>query len=200
MRNGGHLNSEEPEATKRYNGGVSMDKLLNPGLEDAKKNNRVKGLLFQPILEDLILQIGNLKTGKEILVAITTRNLGVDRVKEARLQILITEFVNMKMSDNDTINAYDAKLSGFEDVVGRLKAYKERVKEEDKANDAQENLFYARTEYSNRNNNSSRGRGCGSYSRGRGCGQGSGRGNTQNHAQRDSSKNGEDNKQKGKQH
>nr|GEY57701.1 hypothetical protein [Tanacetum cinerariifolium] len=98
---------------------------------------------------------------------------------EARLQTLITELENLKMSDNDTINAYAAKLSciasksatlgevvsehklvkkfltslprrfvhivaaleqvldlkttGFEDVVGRLKAYEERVKEEDKA-------------------------------------------------------------------
>ncbi|GJR96387.1 hypothetical protein Tco_0268561 [Tanacetum coccineum] len=33
----------------------------------------------------------------------------------------------------------------FVDVVGRLKAYEERVKEEDKANDPQENLLYART-------------------------------------------------------
>ncbi|GJT70411.1 ribonuclease H-like domain-containing protein [Tanacetum coccineum] len=43
----------------------------------------------------------------------------------------------------------DLKTTGFEDVVGRLKAYEERVKEEDKANDPQENLLYARTEYSN---------------------------------------------------
>ncbi|GJW53151.1 hypothetical protein Tco_0097236 [Tanacetum coccineum] len=128
---------------------------------------------------------------------IKTCNLGADRVKEARLQTLITEFENMKMSDIDTIDAYAAKLSGiasksttlgevmsklklvkkfltslprwfvhivaaleqvldlkttgFKDVVGRLKAYEERVKEEDKANDAQENLRYARTKYSNGN-------------------------------------------------
>ncbi|GKB22410.1 hypothetical protein Tco_0861811 [Tanacetum coccineum] len=142
------------------------------------------------------------------------RNLGVDRVKEARLQTLITEFKNLKMSDNDTIDAYATKLSGiasksttlgevmsehklvkkfltslprrfvhivaaleqvldlkttgFEDVVGRLKAYEERVKEEDKANDAQKNFLYARTEYSSGNNNSSEARGRGSYSRDRG--------------------------------
>ncbi|GJZ42950.1 ribonuclease H-like domain, reverse transcriptase, RNA-dependent DNA polymerase [Tanacetum coccineum] len=126
--------------------------------------------------------------------AIKTRNLGADRVKEARLQTLITEFENMKMSDNDSIDAYavklsgiasksttleevmsehklvkkfltslprrfdhivasleqilDLKMTGFEDVVGRLKA----------------------------NNNLSRGRGRGSYYRGRG--QGRGRGNS----------------------
>ncbi|GJW40386.1 hypothetical protein Tco_0066231 [Tanacetum coccineum] len=124
------------------------------------------------------------------------------------------------MSDNDSIDAYAAKLSGiasksatlgevmsehklvFEDVVGRLKAYEERVKEEDKANDTQENLLYARTEYSNGNNDSSEGRRHGSYSRGRGRGrgQGRGRGNSQNHGQRDSLKNHEDDEQKGKQH
>ncbi|GJX56692.1 hypothetical protein Tco_0286589 [Tanacetum coccineum] len=95
----------------------------------------------------------------------------------------------------------DLKETRFEDVVGRLKAYEERVKEEDKANDAQENLLYA-TEYSNRNNHSSKGRGRGSFSRGRGRGrrQGSGCGNTQNHGQRNPSKNREDNEQKGKQH
>ncbi|GJT41469.1 uncharacterized mitochondrial protein-like protein [Tanacetum coccineum] len=187
--------------------------VVDPGLADAKKNNIVKGLLFQSIPEDLILQIGNLKTGKEMWEAIKTRKLGADRVKEARLQTLITEFENLKMLDNGTIDEYAVKLSGiasksatlgevmsehklvkkfltslprrfvhivaaleqvldlkttgFEDVVGRLKAYEERVKEEDKANDPQENLLYARTEYSNGNNDSSGGRGRG---RGQGCG------------------------------
>ncbi|GJV71954.1 hypothetical protein Tco_1491949 [Tanacetum coccineum] len=114
--------------------------------------------------------------------AIKTRNLGADCVKEARLQTLIMEFENLKMSNNDTINAYAAKLSGiasklatvgevmsehkFEDVVGRLEAYEERVKEEDKANDPQENSLYDRTEYSNGNDDLSEGRERGSYSRG----------------------------------
>nr|GEW83539.1 hypothetical protein [Tanacetum cinerariifolium] len=150
----------------------------------------ITGLLFQSIPEDLDLQIRNLKTGKEMWEAIKTHNLGADRVKEARLQILITEFENMNMLDNGTIDEYAAKLSGiaskssvlgeimskhklvkkfltslsrrfihivaaldqlldlkttgFEDVVGRLKANEERVKEEDKENDPQENLLYAR--------------------------------------------------------
>nr|GEU39886.1 hypothetical protein [Tanacetum cinerariifolium] len=209
------------------------------------EKNLTKGHLQTVISEeDFVLQIRNLKTRKEMWEAIKTHNLGVDRVKEARLQTLITEFENLKMSDNDSIDAYaakfssiasksatheevmsehklvkkfltslprrffhivasleqvlDLKMTGFEDVVGRLKAYKERVKEEDKANDPQENLLYARTEYSNGNNDSNGGRGCDSFSqgRGRGQGQGRGRGNSQNQVQRDSSKNHEDNEQK----
>ena len=50
--------------------------VIDPGLDDVKKNNIVKGLLFQSISEDLILQIGNLKTGREMWEAIKTRNLG----------------------------------------------------------------------------------------------------------------------------
>nr|GFB23804.1 hypothetical protein [Tanacetum cinerariifolium] len=129
-------------------------KLTTAFLVDAKKNNIVKGLLFRSIPEDL----------------------------EARLQTLVTKFENLKMSDNGTIYEYVAKFSDlekvldlkttrFEDVVGRLKAYEERVREEDKANDAHENLHYARTEYSNENNDSRRGRGRGSYSHGCGHGQ-----------------------------
>ncbi|GKC87585.1 hypothetical protein Tco_1148234 [Tanacetum coccineum] len=74
---------------------------------------------------------------------------------------------------------------GFKYLVGRLKAYEERVKEEDKANNAQEKLLYAMIDNSNRNNDSSGGRGRGSYSRGRDRGQARGQGNSQNQGQRD---------------
>ncbi|GJU45689.1 hypothetical protein Tco_1202955 [Tanacetum coccineum] len=87
--------------------------VVDPSLVDAQKNNIVKGVLFQSISEDLILQIGNLKTRKEIWEAIKTGNLGADRVKEARLQTLFIEFENLKISNNDTIDAYVAKLSGI---------------------------------------------------------------------------------------
>ncbi|GKD05428.1 uncharacterized mitochondrial protein-like protein [Tanacetum coccineum] len=43
---------------------------VDSGLANAKKNNIVMGLLFQSILEDLVLQLGNLKTGKEMWEAI----------------------------------------------------------------------------------------------------------------------------------
>nr|GEW07361.1 uncharacterized mitochondrial protein AtMg00810-like [Tanacetum cinerariifolium] len=146
--------------------------VVDPGSDDAKKNNIVKGLLFQSIPEDLILQIGNLKTGKEMWEAIKTHNDSID-VYAAKLSALE--------------QVLDLKTTGFEDVVGRLKAYEERV--------TQEKLLYARTDYSNRNSNTNRGRGRGSYSRGHG--QGRGRGNSQNQGQCDSSKNYEDNRQKG---
>ena len=148
------------------------------------------GLLFQSIPEDLILQIGNLTTAKEMWDAIKSRNIGADRVKEARLQTLTSKFESLKMKDTSTIDDFSSKLSGlatvsatlggtisqeklvkkfltslpsrfihivaaleqvldlktitFEDVVGRLKAYKERTKEPGKASG--EKLLYAKTD------------------------------------------------------
>nr|GEW27030.1 uncharacterized protein [Tanacetum cinerariifolium] len=154
--------------------------VVDPGLEDAKKNNIVKGLLFQLILEDLILQVGNL-TRKEMweegnVGSINTRNLRVDRMKEERLQTLITEFENMKMSDNGTIDEYATNLSGIASksaTLGEVTS-EHKLKESKKANDAQEKLLYAKTENSNKNSDSNRGRGRGSYSRGHGRRHGQG--------------------------
>ncbi|XP_052622199.1 uncharacterized protein LOC111909796 [Lactuca sativa] len=140
---------------------------------DPKKKNVAIAVIFQAIPEDLILQVGMMDTAKEIWYAIKTRNLGADRVREARLQTLITEFDNLKMKESATIDEYASQLSGivskssslgetvndkkmvknfltslprrfihivasieqildlrsvgFEDVVGRLKAYEERT-------------------------------------------------------------------------
>ncbi|XP_076926305.1 uncharacterized protein LOC143589430 [Bidens hawaiensis] len=131
--------------------------------------------------------------------AIKSRNMGAERVKDARLHTLIREFDGMMMKETETIDEYasrmtaisskaatleqpyeerklvqkfftslpsrfiqvvasleqvlDLKTVGFEDVVGRLKAYEERIKG-----------HFSRE--------SSRGRGKGS-NRGRGGGRGS---------------------------
>lgn len=66
--------------------------VVDPRLDDVKKNNIMKGLLFQSISEYLILQVGHLRTGKEMWDAIKTRNLGADQVKKSKLQKLVIEF------------------------------------------------------------------------------------------------------------
>ncbi|XP_024993120.1 uncharacterized protein LOC112526909 [Cynara cardunculus var. scolymus] len=76
---------------------------------------------------------------------------------------------------------WDLKAVIYEDVVGRLKAYEKRTKDTDKAFDSGEKLLYAKTENSNRNQDSSRGKRHGANRGGRGCGRGRGRGNTQYH-------------------
>ena len=86
---------------------------IDPGSDDAKKNNMAIALIFQSVPEALILQIGEHDTSKKIWEAIKSRNLGVDRVREARLQTLMSEFDKLKMADTYTVDDYAGKLSGL---------------------------------------------------------------------------------------
>ncbi|XP_076940121.1 uncharacterized protein LOC143609178 [Bidens hawaiensis] len=189
------------------------------------------------------MQVGNLNSAKEIWNAIKTRNLGADRVKEARLQTLMNEFDAMRMKETETIDVFVAKLSctaskaatleemieetkmvkkflsslprskfikivasleqtldlktvGFEDVVGRLKAYEERIREEDMHSGNQGKLMFQRSESSSSRYNdreSTRG------GRGRGGGrERGGRRSSKNRGHQENAMNWENREHKGK--
>lgn len=202
-------------------------------MSDNEKNDMALALLFQSIPENLNLQVGELETAKQVWEAIKTRHVGAERVREARLQTLMTEFERLKMKDSESIDDFGGKLSklasksaalgstieetklvkkflcslprkkyiqivasleqvldlnttSFEDIMGRLKAYEERICEEEETEEDQGKLMYSNTEsrsqqdqptrgyeQTNRDYNSdyyrNRGRG-GHYNRGRGRG------------------------------
>lgn len=179
-------------------------------------------LIFQSIPESLILQVGELTTANKVWVAIKSRHLGADRVREARLQTLTAEFDRLKMKETETIDDFVSKLSEissksaslgenidqtkmvnkflsslprkkfihmvasleqvlnlndttFEDIVGRLKAYEERISEDDgSGQEEQSKLMYASSEnqsYQSNREYNGRGRGGRYYNRGRGRGR-----------------------------
>ena len=55
---------------------------IDPGSNDAKKNNMAIALIFQSVPEALILQIGEHDTSKKIWEAIKSYNLGADRMEK----------------------------------------------------------------------------------------------------------------------
>ena len=161
---------------------------------ESDKNDIATALLFQSIPETMILQTGGLDTARKVWDAIKTRYVGADRVREARLQTLMTEFDRLKMKDTDKIDDFVGKLSelsskstalgesmdesklvkkflsclprkkyihivasieqmldlkttSFEDIVGRLKTYEERIHdEEEDTQESQSKLMYANSE------------------------------------------------------
>ena len=56
---------------------------IEPGTDDEEKKYIATALLFQSIPENLILQVGEVNSPKEIWEAVKSRNLGAERVKEA---------------------------------------------------------------------------------------------------------------------
>ena len=197
------------------------------------EKNDIAPLLFQSIPENLILQVGELENAKQVWEAIKNRHVGAERVKEARLQTLMTEFERLKMKETKSIDDFGGKLSelasksaalgvtieetklvkkflmslprkkyihivasleqvldlnttGFEDILGRLKAYEERICEEEEKEDDQGKLMYTNTEgqnhslqdqpnrqyeQANRDYNNDFYRSRGRYNRGRGRGR-----------------------------
>ncbi|XP_076913040.1 uncharacterized protein LOC143571526 [Bidens hawaiensis] len=214
---------------------------IDPGATNDDKNNIAIALIYQSIPKATIMQVGNLDSTKEIWNAIKTRNLGADRVKEARLQTLMNEFDGMRMKKTETIDEFVAKLSctaskaasigemieetkmvkkflsslprkkfiqivasleqtldlktvGFENVVGRLKAYEEWIQEEDMHSETQVKLMFQRSEFSSSRYNdreSTRG----GHGRGGGRGRG-GRGSSQNRGNQENAMNRENREHK----
>ena len=199
--------------------------IIEKGSDETDRNDMAIALIFQSISEALILHVGDIDDAKKVWEVIKARNMGADRVKEARLQTLMAEFDRLKMKDTDSIASFvgrlseiasksaalgenieelklvqkffqslprkkyihivasleqvlDLKTTSFEDIIGRLKAYEERVCEEEEENqDNQGKLMYANSSKPQSNRDYSegyrnRGRGGRFYNRGgRGCGR-----------------------------
>ena len=99
---------------------------IEPGTDNIDKTNMATALLFQSIPETLTLQIGALDNAKAIWDAIRTRYIGADRVREARLQTLMTEFDRMKMNDTETIDDFSGKLT---EIASKSTALGENIEE-----------------------------------------------------------------------
>lgn len=165
--------------------------------EDVDKNMAV-ALIGQSIPEALILQLGDLDKAKPLWDTIKSRYVGADRVREARLQTLMSEFERLQMKESDTVDNFvgqlseiasksvslgenieetklvkkflhslphqkfihivasleqllDLKTANFQDIVGRINAYEERINSRDEAKDDQSKLMYTNMESSQSN-------------------------------------------------
>lgn len=86
---------------------------IEPGTsKDEDKDCLAVGLIYQAIFEALVMQIGDVGSAKSLWDAIKTRQIGADRVKEARLQTLATDFDRLKMSETESIDSFVGKISG----------------------------------------------------------------------------------------
>ncbi|XP_048627630.1 uncharacterized protein LOC125596578 [Brassica napus] len=196
---------------------------------DAVKNNTAIAVLFQSIPETLILEVGELDTAKKVWEAVKSRHMGAERVREARLQTLVSEFDRLRMKDDEKVDDFvgrisaisskstalgekieetrmvkkfisslprgkyihivasleqvlDLKTTSFEEIVGRIKTFEERVALDDDETQESQKLMYANSDSHSTSNQeiqgTYRGRGHGGryYNMGRRRGRYGGRG------------------------
>ncbi|PWA99796.1 hypothetical protein CTI12_AA003490 [Artemisia annua] len=73
------------------------------GKVDTKKNTMVIAYLFQALPEELTLQVAHHTKAADIWKDLKARFVGIDKVKEARLQTLESEFETLKMKDSESL-------------------------------------------------------------------------------------------------
>nr|GEY22040.1 zinc finger, CCHC-type [Tanacetum cinerariifolium] len=131
---------------------------------DNRKDKNALAFLYQALPEDQLLQITKHKTAKAIWDALKTRHVGEERVQQARLQILKSDFEMLHMKEDETIDTCTGKLTTLvnkaaslghtmkdetlvQEAIGRLKTYEERIKYmKGKQVDNQESLLFTRHE------------------------------------------------------
>nr|GFB88015.1 zinc finger, CCHC-type [Tanacetum cinerariifolium] len=80
---------------------------------DNKKDKATTDFLYQALTEDVILQVASCKTAKELWESLKKRHVGEEKVQQERLQSLMIRFNTLQMKDDDTVDAFTAKLNGY---------------------------------------------------------------------------------------
>nr|GEY86422.1 zinc finger, CCHC-type [Tanacetum cinerariifolium] len=136
------------------NGLWEMIEPLETTQADNKKDKTVIAFLYQALPEEQLLQITKHKTAKAIWDALKTRHIGEQRVQQARLQTLKSDFEMLHMTEDETIDTFTKKLTTLANKAAKRIKYK---KGKQVVN--QEKLMFTRHESK------------GKYFRGRGCGK-----------------------------
>ncbi|GJR46802.1 zinc finger, CCHC-type containing protein [Tanacetum coccineum] len=88
--------------------------MIEPNEKTQADNNKDKtaiAFLYQALSVEQLLQITKHKTGKAIWDALKTRHIGEERVQQARLQTLKSDFEMLHMKEDETIDTFTAKLT-----------------------------------------------------------------------------------------
>ncbi|GKA31376.1 hypothetical protein Tco_0717681, partial [Tanacetum coccineum] len=78
---------------------------------DNRKDKTAIAFLYQSLSEEQLLQITKHKTAKAIWDALKTRHIGEERVQQARLQTLKSDFEMLHMKEDEAIDTFTAKLT-----------------------------------------------------------------------------------------
>lgn len=93
---------------------------------DDRKDQVALAIIYQAIPEEMLYMISDKETAKEVWEALEVIHMGSERVKDARLQSLKTEFEILKMNTDEDINDITKRLMT---IVNQMRALGEKVDE-----------------------------------------------------------------------
>ncbi|GJR58221.1 hypothetical protein Tco_1500383 [Tanacetum coccineum] len=120
------MTKESGESSKKETSTPSTPQFQCPMLKPTnyslynKKDKTVIAFLYQSLPEEQLLQITKHKTAKAIWNALKTRHIGEERVQQARLQNLKSDFEMLHMKEDETIDTFTTKLTTLVNKAARL--------------------------------------------------------------------------------
>ncbi|KAD5507909.1 hypothetical protein E3N88_15612 [Mikania micrantha] len=78
---------------------------------DERITNTTKAMILQTLPKDVLMQVAQYTSAKEVWESIKIRYLGADMVQKARLLTLRSELETLKMKKNESISDFSGKLS-----------------------------------------------------------------------------------------
>lgn len=93
---------------------------------DDKTDQVALAMIYQGIPEGMLLSLADKETAKEAWDAIKTLCQGADKVKNARIQTLKSEFEALTMGEDETIDDFHMKMNG---IVSNIRALGEKMDE-----------------------------------------------------------------------
>ncbi|GJU16238.1 zinc finger, CCHC-type containing protein [Tanacetum coccineum] len=81
---------------------------------DGKKETGAKGMIFQTLPQDMLMQVAQYTTAKEVWNSIKVKHLGANLVQKARLQTLRSELETLKMKPDESASEFAGKLSSIQ--------------------------------------------------------------------------------------
>ncbi|CAD6270422.1 unnamed protein product [Miscanthus lutarioriparius] len=77
------------------------------------KDKKIKANLLQCIPDDILMQVAKKKTGEEVWDSLKARFVGADRVRDARLQTLKSQFDAVEMKEDESLDQVVGKLTAL---------------------------------------------------------------------------------------
>ncbi|XP_031494297.1 uncharacterized protein LOC116260255 [Nymphaea colorata] len=78
---------------------------------DTRKDKKARSHLLQALPKDLLMQVEKKATAKEVWDCLKMKFVGADRVRNARLQTLKSDFDTMRMQEGETLDQYAGRLT-----------------------------------------------------------------------------------------
>lgn len=99
---------------------------IEPGDADTRKDQMALAAIYQGVPEDTLFLLAEKETAKAAWEALKTMYMGAERVREAKVQTLKSEFEALRMTESESVDDFAVRLTT---IVSKIRGLGEKMEE-----------------------------------------------------------------------